>query len=131
MLTSYEKEIERLRKLLAEVETHEDSDLDFEHNGLEDVLEENFSDHERFRQHDMESEEDEDSGNEDANNLLWFLSKDVVQWRKTKFRQNIRGRCHNIVSRLPGTKRPAKDVASPVKSWELFINDNMRHLIAG
>ncbi|GBM53862.1 hypothetical protein AVEN_73588-1 [Araneus ventricosus] len=86
-----------------------------------------FSDHESFCEHDRESEEDGDSGNEDVNNLELFSSKEDIEWRKTKFRQNIR--CHNIVSRLLGKKRPAKDVTRPVKSWDLFINDNMIHLI--
>ncbi|GBN70216.1 hypothetical protein AVEN_170835-1 [Araneus ventricosus] len=63
------------------------------------------------------------------NNSEWCSSKDGVQWRKTKFRQNTRTRCHNIVLRLPGTKGPAEDVISPVKSWELFIHDNMIQLI--
>ncbi|GBM69503.1 hypothetical protein AVEN_112303-1, partial [Araneus ventricosus] len=51
--TLYEKEIESLRKILPEVEIDEDSDFD---NGPEDVLEENFSDHESFSEHDTESE---------------------------------------------------------------------------
>ncbi|GBN80674.1 hypothetical protein AVEN_140494-1 [Araneus ventricosus] len=115
MPTPYEKEMERSRKLLAEVETGED-------NGPEDVSEEIFSDHESFCEHDTESE---GSGNEDVNNLKLFSSKEGMEWRKTKFRHNIR--CHNILSRLPGTKGPAKDVTSPVKRWELFVNDNVTH----
>ncbi|GBL73627.1 hypothetical protein AVEN_230633-1 [Araneus ventricosus] len=55
--------MECLRKFLAEVETDEDSDSDIEGNGHEDVLEENFSDHESFSEHYTESEEDGDSGN--------------------------------------------------------------------
>ncbi|GBM93553.1 hypothetical protein AVEN_153782-1 [Araneus ventricosus] len=112
--------MERLRTPLAEDETDED-------NGPEDVSEEIFSDHECFFEHDTESEEDRDSGNEEVNNLELFSSKEGTERRKTKFRQN--NRCHNIVSRLPGTKGPAKDVKSPVKSWELFINNNVIHLI--
>ncbi|GBN02826.1 hypothetical protein AVEN_216786-1 [Araneus ventricosus] len=54
MPTSYEKEMECLRKLLAEVETDEDSNFDNEDNGPEDILEENFSDHESFSEHDTE-----------------------------------------------------------------------------
>ncbi|GBL82119.1 hypothetical protein AVEN_162538-1, partial [Araneus ventricosus] len=38
----YEKEMERLRKFLAEVETDEDPDFDNEDNGPEDALEEIF-----------------------------------------------------------------------------------------
>ncbi|GBN46012.1 hypothetical protein AVEN_105163-1, partial [Araneus ventricosus] len=73
------KEMERLRKLLAEVETDEDPDCDNEDNGPEDVLEEIFSDHESFREHDTESEEDGDSGNEDENNLELFSSKEGIE----------------------------------------------------
>ncbi|GBN73536.1 hypothetical protein AVEN_119252-1 [Araneus ventricosus] len=69
MPTPYENEIESLRKLLAEVETDEDSGFD---SGPEEVLEVNFSDHESFSKHDTESEEDGDSGNEEVNNSEWF-----------------------------------------------------------
>ncbi|GBN73626.1 hypothetical protein AVEN_35485-1 [Araneus ventricosus] len=106
MPTPYEKEMECLRKLLAEVETDEDPDFDNEGNGPEDDLEEIFSDHENFREHVTESEEGGDSGNEGVNNLELFSSKKGIEWRKTKFRQNIR--CHNITSRLPGMKGPEK-----------------------
>ncbi|GBM76653.1 hypothetical protein AVEN_234871-1 [Araneus ventricosus] len=72
MPTTYEKELERLRKLLAEVETDEDPNFDNEDNGPENVLEEIFSDHESFCEHDTESEEGGDSGNEDVNTLELF-----------------------------------------------------------
>ncbi|GBL72113.1 hypothetical protein AVEN_163408-1 [Araneus ventricosus] len=49
---SYEKEMERLRKLLAGVKTDEDSDFENEDNGPEDNLEDNFSNHENFSEHD-------------------------------------------------------------------------------
>ncbi|GBN18435.1 hypothetical protein AVEN_236858-1 [Araneus ventricosus] len=65
MPTFYEKEMQRLRKLLAEAERDEDSDFDNEDNGHENILEENFSGHERFSEHDPESEEDGYSGNEE------------------------------------------------------------------
>ncbi|GBM82254.1 hypothetical protein AVEN_216087-1 [Araneus ventricosus] len=76
MPTPYKKEIERLRNLLAEVETDEYPDFDNEDNGSEDVLEENLSDHDSFSERNKESEEDGDSGNEEVNNLEWFSSKD-------------------------------------------------------
>ncbi|GBN19308.1 hypothetical protein AVEN_204869-1 [Araneus ventricosus] len=119
--------MERLRKLLAEGETDGDPDFDNADNGSEDVLQVFFAYHESFYEYDTESEEDGDSGNEDVNYLELFSSKERIKWRKTKFRQNIL--CHNIGSLLPGTKGPAKDVISLVKSWESFINDNMIHLI--
>ncbi|GBM50597.1 hypothetical protein AVEN_70235-1 [Araneus ventricosus] len=69
MPTPYEKEMECLRKLLAEVETDEDPDFDNGNNGPENVLENIFSHHKSFCEHDTESEEDEDSRNEDMNNM--------------------------------------------------------------
>ncbi|GBN78311.1 hypothetical protein AVEN_80033-1 [Araneus ventricosus] len=101
--------MERFRKLFAEDETDEESEF-----GPEDILEENFSDHKRFREH-KKSEEDGDSGNEEVNNSERFSSKHGVQWRKAKFRQNILTRCLNIMSRLPGTRGPVKDVTNPVR----------------
>ncbi|GBM15068.1 hypothetical protein AVEN_150086-1 [Araneus ventricosus] len=79
--------MEHFRRLLAEVETDEDPDFDNEDNGPEE--EEIFSDHESFCELDTESEEDGDSRNEDVNNLELFSSKEGIEWRKTKFRQNI------------------------------------------
>ncbi|GBO39253.1 hypothetical protein AVEN_172381-1 [Araneus ventricosus] len=114
----------RLLKLLAKVETDEDPDFDNEDNGSEDVLEEIFlimkvsanMIRNRKRTEILEMKM-----------LELFSSEEGIEWRKTEFSQNIRS--HNIVSHLPGTKGPAKDVTSPVKSWELFIHDNIIQLI--
>ncbi|GBM63891.1 hypothetical protein AVEN_268812-1 [Araneus ventricosus] len=62
--TSYEKKWSVYVNFLAEVETDEDSDFSNEDNGPEDILEEIFSDHESFTEHDAKSEEDGDSGSE-------------------------------------------------------------------
>ncbi|GBL54263.1 hypothetical protein AVEN_114419-1 [Araneus ventricosus] len=67
--------MDRLRKLLAEVETDEDPDFHNEDNGPEDVLEVIFSDRESFCGYDTESEKDGDSGNEDMNKLELLSSK--------------------------------------------------------
>ncbi|GBN32573.1 hypothetical protein AVEN_35162-1 [Araneus ventricosus] len=118
--------MESLRKLLAEFETDEDSDFDNEDNRPEDVLEENFSDHENesFSERDKESEENGESGNKEVNIRNGFHQKKVYREGK----QNL-GRIFILViilcCALPGTKRTAKDVTSPAKSWELFIDDNM------
>ncbi|GBN51306.1 hypothetical protein AVEN_109859-1 [Araneus ventricosus] len=78
MPTSFEKEMERLHKFFAEVETDKDSDFGNEDNEPGDILEENFSDHESFSENDTESEEEGDHGNEEMNNSEWFSSKDGV-----------------------------------------------------
>ncbi|GBN97408.1 hypothetical protein AVEN_219436-1 [Araneus ventricosus] len=100
--------------------------LDNENIGPENVLEEIFSDHESFCQHDTESEEEGDSRNDDVNNLELFSSKEGTEWRKKLGKilvVIILCRCYLE------KKAPPKDVRNPVKSWELFINDNMIHLI--
>ncbi|GBO07422.1 hypothetical protein AVEN_20858-1 [Araneus ventricosus] len=126
-----EKERERLRKLFAELETDEDSDFDNKGNRPDDILEEKFSNHESFSEYDTESEEDGDSGHGEVNNSEWFASKLAYKEEKQNLGTIIRIRCRNIVSCFSGTKVPVKDVTSPVKGWELFINDNMIHLIVG
>ncbi|GBM38937.1 hypothetical protein AVEN_271051-1 [Araneus ventricosus] len=75
MLTPYEKEMECLLKLLADVETDEVSDFGNEDNGPEGVSEENFADHESFSNNDTESEEDANSGNEGVDNTAGFHQK--------------------------------------------------------
>ncbi|GBM77604.1 hypothetical protein AVEN_165631-1 [Araneus ventricosus] len=82
--TTYEKEMELLRKLLAEIETDEDSDFENEDNEPENNLKENYPDHECFSEHDTVSEEYGESGNEKMNNSECSTSTDSVQWRKTK-----------------------------------------------
>ncbi|GBM69749.1 hypothetical protein AVEN_75391-1 [Araneus ventricosus] len=91
--------MERSRKRFAEIETDEDPDFGNEDNGPKDVLEDILSDHESFSEHDTQSEENGDSGIKEVNNLKLFSSKDGIQWRKTKLRQNIRS--HNIVLSFP------------------------------
>ncbi|GBN29517.1 hypothetical protein AVEN_43610-1 [Araneus ventricosus] len=68
MPTPYEKEMVSLRKPFAEVEADEYSDRENEDNLLDGVLEENFSGHESFSEHDTESEEAGASGNGEVNN---------------------------------------------------------------
>ncbi|GBN89365.1 hypothetical protein AVEN_149637-1 [Araneus ventricosus] len=87
--------MERLLKLFAEVVTDEDSDFDNEGNRPEDILEENFSNNERFSEYQTES--DGDSGNEEVNNLEWFSSTLAYSGRK----QNL-GR---ILAAWPGVAR--------------------------
>ncbi|GBN64973.1 hypothetical protein AVEN_79973-1, partial [Araneus ventricosus] len=56
--------MESLCKLLAEIETYEDPDFHNADNGNYDVWEENFSDHESFKEHNTDSEEEGDYGYE-------------------------------------------------------------------
>ncbi|GIY11338.1 TOG array regulator of axonemal microtubules protein 1 [Caerostris extrusa] len=63
------KEMELSHRLFVKVETDEDSDNNNEDKEPNDVLEENFSDHESFSEQDAELEKDRYSGIEEVNNL--------------------------------------------------------------
>ncbi|GIY13787.1 hypothetical protein CEXT_733421 [Caerostris extrusa] len=52
MSNLYEKEMESSRRLLAEVETDEDSDINNEGHGLDCIFEDNFSDYKSFAKYD-------------------------------------------------------------------------------
>lgn len=121
---TYNEEMERLRKLLEEVSTDEES------------IEENdaFSDcDEMFSEHDTSSEEEIESDEEDAvesNSDDCFTGKDgKTIWKKTKFRQNFRTLARNIISKLPGNIGEAKDVTSPIESWNLLLDENILNTI--
>ncbi|GBO29041.1 hypothetical protein AVEN_174497-1 [Araneus ventricosus] len=109
---------DKMKKINGDFTTDEDPDIGNEDNGPEDISEEIFSDHESFREHDTESEEDGDSRNEDVNNLELFSSKEGTEWRKIKFRQNIR--CHDIVSLLLGTKRTSERCDKTCEELEIY-----------
>ncbi|GBN37540.1 hypothetical protein AVEN_81076-1 [Araneus ventricosus] len=70
----YEKEMERLRKFLAEVETVKIQTLTMKTMGVRIFQKRFFQIMESFYEHDTESEEEGDSGNEDVNNLDLFSS---------------------------------------------------------
>ncbi|GBM92588.1 hypothetical protein AVEN_176144-1 [Araneus ventricosus] len=66
-------------------------------------LEEIFSDHESFCEHDTEYEEVGDSGNEDVNNLELFSSKEGTEWRKKSHGDLVVTFGHQI-KRVPDSK---------------------------
>lgn len=121
MPTPYEKEMERLRSLLNEVESEENS---------ANSDEEEFSDHENFSEHNSESEIEEDDSEVDQDDVIAssdvFIGKDnCTRWKKEKFRTNGRTPARNIISHLPGPRGAAKDVTTPINSLDIFIDKNM------
>ncbi|GBM17654.1 hypothetical protein AVEN_202819-1 [Araneus ventricosus] len=93
--------MERLRKLLAEVETNEYSDHENENNLPEDVWEKNFSDHQCFSEHDTESEEAGDSGNEENEKQRTVREAlEHERWEEWPF-ASLALNSKNTVSRIP------------------------------
>ncbi|GBM71915.1 hypothetical protein AVEN_28692-1 [Araneus ventricosus] len=91
--------MECFRKLLAEVETDEVSDIDNEDNGSEDDLEDNFSDHESFSEHDKEVKEDGDSLNEENAKVMTSSAA-----RNADVRSDCRKACWELAVSNLGSK---------------------------
>ncbi|XP_054713571.1 piggyBac transposable element-derived protein 4-like [Uloborus diversus] len=116
MPTPYEQEMERLRKLLADVESDEEVIPD----------DECFSDQENFSDHDSESEFSGSESSADPDRDDTFVGRDAKTiWQKTKFRANVRAPARNIITHLPGPKGNAKNVSDVFESWSVFIDDKM------
>lgn len=117
-LTDYEKEMERLRTLIDEVESSEE---EF------DEASENESDVEIYSSHDSESEFDqneEDHKNSDSEESI-FVSKNKTIWQKEKTNQKVKTCSQNIITHLPGLKGIARNIREPLESWELFFNSKI------
>lgn len=82
-----------------------------------------------------ESEEsDEVSAEEDAGNrptvarvrnIASVQGKRGYQWSTLEPQRRGRPLQRNLVSHLPGARGPAKDVTTPLESWEILITDNI------
>lgn len=117
MATPYEKEMQRLRKLLEEVESDEESVCE----------DENFSDHESFSEHDSNSEIENSSSSDDSDEEQdAYIGRDkLTVWKKSKFRPKVRTPACNIVLHLPGSRGEAKNVTNPSCCISLLIDDSM------
>ncbi|GBM29706.1 hypothetical protein AVEN_156892-1 [Araneus ventricosus] len=100
------------------VENDGDSDFNNADNRTEDT---DFLDHESFSEKDTESEEDGDSGNEEVNDSEGFSSKEYSGGKQNLCRIFVLVviiLCRAYLEQK--VVQQNKDVAIPVKSWELF-----------
>ncbi|KAF8766341.1 hypothetical protein HNY73_019414 [Argiope bruennichi] len=93
----YEKEMERLKNLLDEVESSK-QDID--------QASENETDEEIYSSHDSESEFEENDGKEEESELAEriFVSKNNTVWQKEKPNQKVKTSSQNVISHLSGVK---------------------------
>lgn len=72
-----------------------------------------------------EQEGDEDDEEEVCENN-YYLGKDrMTKWRKEISRPNIRTRSHNIIIHLPCVRGDAKQCATPLECFKLFISSDI------
>lgn len=125
---SYEKEQERLNRLMQEcLESSDEEEPPFDQceDGEEDAVE--------LQVHETDSEQDI---SDDDENILpehvgpFFLGKDqITKWRKHCPPKNVRTRSENLVSHLPGPKGIAKSLKTPLAIWQCFFPANMLQII--
>ncbi|KAG5868772.1 hypothetical protein JTB14_024590 [Gonioctena quinquepunctata] len=125
-MTYYEKEQERLQRLLDEVLLE-----DFQTNENTYVEEEPFdehdsdeSDHEEIIDHNTDSEQDiadaDGTNDQYQTSARSFIAKDKTCWKKHKPpRKQIRTRQENIIKRLPGSTLKTRHLKQPIEIWKI------------
>lgn len=125
MMGDYEREQQRLQKLLEEVLTDEelpdDAESDQESN--------------REEQQDTDSGSEQDITDTDENVLYTgnstYIGKDkVTRWKKHPLqRRTMKTRKENIVKRFPGPSKETKSLKDPAQIWGYFFDDKMIDII--
>lgn len=132
-----EIEEQRIRDLLAEIENEsedESQNLELpplrEDDGSDDSdVDEQFIRNEGNNQlisDTEESEVSEDEGNADLNvEGPFYVGKNgTTRWSYTPVKANTQTRAHNIVTKLPGPVRAAKNAKSALECFSLFFPDD-------
>ncbi|XP_074037979.1 uncharacterized protein [Leptinotarsa decemlineata] len=127
-MASYEKEQERLQRLLEEtlsedLETN-DAEVPFDESDIDE------SDHEEVTEHSSDSEQDIDNADENNDNYQMtgpsFIAKDNTYWKKHKPpRTAIRTRQENIIKRLPGPTQTTRLLKRPLEIWNHFFTEEI------
>ncbi|XP_055936820.1 piggyBac transposable element-derived protein 4-like [Argiope bruennichi] len=119
---TYDEEMERVRKLLEEVSSDEETiEEEIEDSDNEDV----------FSEHQSESEEEcRSSDDEVCEQTSFFVGKDkTTKWQKEPFRNQKRIPVQNIIKKLPGNTQFSKHVTSPIDAWRLIFDDSIIEMI--
>ncbi|KAB0803065.1 hypothetical protein PPYR_00035 [Photinus pyralis] len=121
---SWEKQQEELRLLWEELNSVEELDDDELELATEDDV---------IEQRDTDSESEQDCDDDDENippekipRIPHFLGKNgSTKWRKHCIKKTCRTRRENIIVRLPGVRKYAKNALSEEECWSLFFTDAM------
>lgn len=133
-MCEYEKEENRLRKLLEEVETDSGSEYE-ESESEEDIVEERDKDSNSEQDLDEDEALDEQEGRNNAvfinKNDPFFIGKDkLTKWRKQCVsNKQVKTRSENIVKVLPGVPRRLQHLKSPFDIWNIFFSNEILNII--
>ena len=121
-----EKEYERIRKLLETIDVSSDEADDESDSGEEDNLEVGHQSTDTEQEmSDVASENELDTDCSD-----YYTGKDgETEWRKRKFRANVRTRAHNIITETTGVKGSAKNAKSPMDCWSCFVDGSIMNIL--
>nr|XP_023017113.1 uncharacterized protein LOC111506312 [Leptinotarsa decemlineata]XP_023017114.1 uncharacterized protein LOC111506312 [Leptinotarsa decemlineata] len=127
-MASYEKEQERLQRLLEETLSEDleinDAEFPFDESDIDE------SDHEEVTEHSSDHEQDIDNADENNDNYQMtgpsFIAEDNTYWKKHKPpRTAIRTRQENIIKRLPGPTQTTRLLKRPLEIWNHFFTEEI------
>lgn len=118
---------------LEEILSEEDCTTDEEDDGIEPMLTDVDEMELDPGTEESSSDEEEMLPEEHSHGITsseFFRGKDkTTKWRKTKGRQQVRARSHNIIKLFPGTKGDARSAITEIDCLKLFITGTVIKLI--
>lgn len=130
-MSSYEKEQERLAKLMDECLRENDSkQMVAQYDDQSDEDEEDRLEITNYNSDTDQDISDEEVPAEDSPGP-YFLGKDQKsQWMKHVPRKNVKTRSENIIKHLPGAKAVTRNLRSRLEIWQHFIDfDIIRQIV--
>lgn len=121
---SYQKEVERLRKLYEEVDSDEEC-IDHEDDSDADPEYVEVSEHDSDSEQELETVDIENFNNQTDN----YKGKDGMKWKSACPPKNVRTRSCNIITHLPGTRGKARTVKTPQECWDCLVDEEMINMI--
>ncbi|KAJ8930708.1 hypothetical protein NQ314_016473 [Rhamnusium bicolor] len=148
-MASFEKEQERLQKLLEEVLSDENGETQYDDQSDDDV-----SDRAELEIHETDSEqENSDVGEDDMynytslsyignsvrftwfqyiswNNYFYFWVKTMSHSKKQQpVTKAVKTRSENLIKRLPGSSMATRSLKKPIEIWNYFFNEQILNII--
>ena len=154
---SYNEETERLRKLLAEVSSDDESINESEEEAGDAIDDDDMtidyrpsSDSESNELSEIEDitgdpvdtinsvincvvqnyNSDTETDDVSENGDTFFIGRDgKTKWMKEKYRSNVRTPAKIIMLKLPGNTKYVKDISTPSQAWSIILDETMLDLL--
>ncbi|KAJ8972837.1 hypothetical protein NQ314_000001 [Rhamnusium bicolor] len=124
-MASFEKEQERLQKLLEEILSDEDGETQYDDQSDDDV-----SDREELEIHETDSEQEISDVGEDDIYVPLLCKDNITYWKKhLPVTKAVKTRSENLIKRLPGSSMVTRLLKKPIEIWNYFFNEEILNII--